>query len=62
LDRASEDENFLKRIITCDETWVYGYHVEIKNSVFTIGWKTFTKTEKGAAGQVESESHVDIFF
>jgi hypothetical protein len=30
LDRASEDENFLKRIITGDETWVYEHDVEMK--------------------------------
>jgi predicted DNA-binding protein YlxM (UPF0122 family) len=30
LDHASEDENFLKRIITSDEIWVYGYDVETK--------------------------------
>jgi predicted DNA-binding protein YlxM (UPF0122 family) len=30
LDGASEDENFLKRIITDDGTWVYGYNVETK--------------------------------
>jgi hypothetical protein len=30
LDCASEDENFLKRIITGNETWVYGYDVETK--------------------------------
>jgi hypothetical protein len=30
LDRASEDENFLKRIVTGFETWVYGYDVEMK--------------------------------
>jgi predicted DNA-binding protein YlxM (UPF0122 family) len=30
LDYASEDENFLKRIIISDETWDYGYSVEIK--------------------------------
>jgi hypothetical protein len=33
-----------------------------KSLVFTIVWKKFTKTEKGAAGQVKSESHVDGFF
>jgi hypothetical protein len=30
LDLASEYENFLKRIITSNETWVYGYDVEKK--------------------------------
>jgi hypothetical protein len=30
LDCANEDENFLKRIITADDTWVYGYDVETK--------------------------------
>jgi hypothetical protein len=26
-----------------------------------MGWKNFTEIEKGAAGQVERESHVDGF-
>ena len=30
LDRANGDDNFLKKIITGDETWVYGYDVETK--------------------------------
>jgi predicted DNA-binding protein YlxM (UPF0122 family) len=30
LDRTSEVENFLKRNITSDETWVYGHDVETK--------------------------------
>jgi hypothetical protein len=30
LDHASKDENFLKTIITGDETWVCGYDVEMK--------------------------------
>jgi len=28
LDRLNTDENFLKNVITGDETWVYGYDVE----------------------------------
>jgi hypothetical protein len=32
-----------------------------KNAVFTMGWKNFGETEKGAAGQAEHESHVDSF-
>jgi len=30
LDRANDDANILKNIITGDETWVYGYDVETK--------------------------------
>jgi len=29
LDRSNTDENFLKNVTTGDETWVYGYGVEI---------------------------------
>jgi len=30
LDCVSIDENFLKTILTGDETWIYGYDIEIK--------------------------------
>jgi hypothetical protein len=30
LDHATEDEDFLTRIITGNETWVYRYNVETK--------------------------------
>jgi hypothetical protein len=33
-----------------------------ENAVFTMGWKTFAESEKGAAGQGEFESHVDDFY
>jgi len=30
LDHVSVDENFLKTIVTGNETWVYGYHIKTK--------------------------------
>jgi len=30
FDRSNADENFLKNVITGDETWVYSYDVETK--------------------------------
>jgi hypothetical protein len=62
LDRASEDENFLKIIITGIEIWVYGYDVQTKMQSSQWVGKKFPETEKDATGQVECESHVDVFF
>jgi hypothetical protein len=62
LDRASEDVNFLKRIITGDETRIYGYDVETKMQSSQWVGKKFAETEKCGAGQVEREIHVDGFF
>jgi hypothetical protein len=33
-----------------------------ENAVFTMGWKIFSKTEKGVVGQVECEGYVDGSF
>jgi histone-lysine N-methyltransferase SETMAR len=33
-----------------------------KNAVFTVGWEKFAETKKGTVGQVEHESHVDVYF
>ena len=30
VDHANVDENFLKNMVTGDETWVYGYDIETK--------------------------------
>jgi hypothetical protein len=58
---ASEDENFLKRIITGDETSVLWIRCGNENGVFTMSQKKFAETKKGAVVQVEHESHVDGF-
>ena len=36
LANANSNENFLKNIITGDETWVYGYDVETK--MLSLQW------------------------
>jgi hypothetical protein len=61
LDRASEDENSLKRIITGYDIRVYGYDVG-KNAVFTIGWKKFTETEKARGVKCNVKVMLTVFF
>jgi len=39
LCNANGNENFLKNIITGDETWVYGYDVETKMQSLQRMWK-----------------------
>ena len=34
LNEVNDDAKLLKRIITGDETWVYGYDVETKSQSF----------------------------
>jgi hypothetical protein len=46
LDHTSEDENFLKRIITVDEMWVYGYNVETKMQSSQLVGKNLPRLEK----------------
>jgi hypothetical protein len=61
LDRASEDENFLKRIITSHEIRVYGCDVERKiQSSQCVG--KIRRERRSAGGHVERGSHVDGFF
>jgi hypothetical protein len=48
--------------ITGDETWVYGYDVEMKMQSSQWVGKNSPRPKKGVAGQVKRESHVDGFF
>jgi hypothetical protein len=61
LDRANDD-NFLKNIITGDETWVYGYDVETK--VQSSQWVSKTSPRPKKACQVCSHVKVmlTVFF
>jgi histone-lysine N-methyltransferase SETMAR len=49
---ASDDETFLSRIITADESWVYGYDPETKRQ--SSQWKSPTSPRPKKARQVKS--------
>jgi hypothetical protein len=60
LDRTSENENFLKRIITGDETWLYGYDVETKMQFSQWVGKNSPRPKKSRWVR-SNVSHVDGF-
>ena len=52
LNAVNEDPDFLKRAITGDESWVYGYDVETKSQ--SSQWKTPEEPTPKKARQVRS--------
>lgn len=56
LERSEEDENFLSRIITGDESWVYGYDIETK--VQSSQWVGQRSPRPKKARQVRSKVKV----
>jgi hypothetical protein len=50
---ASGDEPFLSRVITGDESWVYGYNPEAKQQ--SSQWKSPTSPRPKKARQVKSK-------
>jgi hypothetical protein len=62
LDRDSEDENFLKRIITGDGTWVYGYDVETKMQSSQWVGKNLPRPKKVWQVRLNVKVMVTVFF
>ena len=60
FDRSNADENFLKNVITGDETWVYGYDVETK--VQSSQWMGKLSPRPKKARQSRSNVKVMRFF
>ncbi|XP_033213836.1 uncharacterized protein LOC117170898 [Belonocnema kinseyi] len=56
LHRSDEDENFLSRITTGEESWVYGYDIEAK--VQSSQWVGQTSPRSKKARQVRSNVKV----
>ena len=62
LDRSNTDENFLKNVITCDGTCVYGYDVETKvQSSHWVG-KSSPRPKKGRQSCSNVKVTLIVFF
>jgi hypothetical protein len=60
LQRANDDENLLKNVITSDETWIYGYEIETKQQ--SSHWKSPASPQETTTGALMSESRAAFFF
>ena len=61
-ERAQNDPNFMSSVITGDESWVYGYHLETKQ--MSSQWKTASSPRLKKARQVKSnvKTMLIVFF
>ena len=58
LTTFNDDTDLLKKVITADESWVYGNHIETKSqSSQSSQWKRpeEPKTEEGTSSSVKCE-------
>ena len=62
LNLANHDPEFIKTIITGDETWVYGYDPETQVSFLAMEASRITTVKKSSASSQQCESDADLFF
>ena len=62
LDRSNTDENFLKNVITGDETWVYGYGVETKVQSSQWVGKSSPRPKKARQCRTNVKVMLTVFF
>jgi hypothetical protein len=61
-EKAKEDPAFISRLITGDESWIYGYDPETKQQ--SSQWKSpqTPSAKKGMAGPEFNKDHACCFF
>jgi len=62
FERSNADENFLKNVITGDETWAYGYDAETKVQSSQWMGKIVATTKNSKPVSSKCEGDVDSFF
>ena len=61
LANANGNENFIKNVITGDETWIYGYDVETRRSRRS-GWERVSSTKNSTYESVKIQGVVGCVF
>ena len=62
LDHSENDKEFLSKIITGDESWVYGYEVETKVQSFTVDEQNIPQTQKSSPSLIQNQGAAHSFF
>ena len=62
LDHSKNDKEFLSKIITDDESWVYGYDVETKVQSSQWTSKTSPRSKKGRQVRSKIKVLLTVFF
>ena len=62
LDRSNTYENFLRNVITGDETWVYGYDVETKVQSSQWVGKSSPRPKKARQSRSNVKVMLIVFF
>ena len=61
LERIGVDPDFLGRIVTGDESWVFQYDQETKRQSPAVDVPKFTTTEESVSVKVKNQDHTDHF-
>ena len=59
IQTATNEPDFLKKVITGDELWVYGYGPEKKGPVVPVEVAWFSTPEEGVAKSQQYQDHVN---
>ena len=62
LDHSENDKEFLSKIITGDESWVYGYDVETKVQSSQKDEQNIPQTQKSSPSSIQNQGAAHSFF
>jgi len=61
-EQVRNDPDFLSKVVTVDESWIYGYSHETKQHSSQKEASIFTPAEESAASEKQHEVNADLLF